>query len=165
MPRPINETLDELSVQAETKATQVRSSFARYFFLAALAGAFIGVAVVLLLSVSAPLVATSSPAAKLVQGAVFGVALTLVVFAGAELFTGNAMVMVQGLAAGRVRTRDLVAVWIASLVGNFAGSIGFAAVVHGGGTMKGPGATLVASVVQAKDAVTGPQLFWRSVLC
>jgi nitrite transporter NirC len=165
MPSPINETLDELSVQAETKATQVRSSFARYFFLSALAGAFIGVAVVLLLSVSAPLVATSSPAAKLVQGAVFGVALTLVVFAGAELFTGNAMVMVQGLMAGRVRARDLVAVWIASLVGNFAGSIGFAALVHGGGTMKGPGATLVASVVQAKDAVTGPQLFWRSVLC
>jgi nitrite transporter NirC len=165
VPVPINETIDELSTQAGTKATQVRANLARYLFLAALAGAFVGVAVVLLLSVSAPLVATSSPAAKLVQGAVFGIALTLVVFAGAELFTGNAMVMIQGVASRRVRMTDLIAVWVASLVGNFAGSIGFAALVHGGGTLKGPGANLVASMVQTKDAVTGPQLFWRSVLC
>jgi nitrite transporter NirC len=31
--------------------------------------------------------------------------------------------------------------------------------------MSGPGATLVASVVKAKDSAAGPQLFWRSVLC
>ena len=52
----------------------------------------------LLISVSAPFVAAGSPAAKLVQGGVFGIALTLVVFAGAELFTGN----VDGDAAGLV---------------------------------------------------------------
>jgi nitrite transporter NirC len=165
VPVPIDETLEELVAQAGTKAKQVRTHLARYIFLSALAGAFVGVAVVLLLSVSAPLVATSSPAAKLVQGAVFGVALTLVVFAGAELFTGNAMVMIQGLASRRIRVRDLLAVWVASLVGNLAGSIGFAALVHGGGTLKGPGANLVASIVQTKAALTGPQLFWRSVLC
>lgn len=165
MPIPINETVEDLVTQAASKAREVRTHLARYVFLSALAGAFVGVAVVLLLSVSAPMVAASSPLAKLAQGAVFGVALTLVVFAGAELFTGNAMVMLQGLASKRVRVTDLLAVWVASLVGNFAGSIGFAALVHGGGTLKGPGATLVASIVRAKDAATGPQLFWRSVLC
>jgi nitrite transporter NirC len=97
---------------------------------------------------------------------VFGVALTLVVFAGAELFTGNAMVMLQGLVARRVRVRDLFAVWVASLVGNFVGSVAFAAVVHGGGTLSGgPGAAMIGAVTKAKDAATGPQLFWRSVLC
>jgi nitrite transporter NirC len=165
LPIPIPETTDDLVVQAEVKAKQVRHSLGRYLWLSALAGVFVGVAVVLLISVSAPLVAAGSPMAKLVQGAVFGVALTLVVFAGAELFTGNAMVMTQGLKAGRVRPFDVAAVWAASLVGNFVGAIGFAAVVHGGGTLKGPGATLVASIVQTKDAATGPQLFWRSVLC
>ena len=86
------------------------------------------------------------PFAKLVQGAVFGVALTLVVFAGAELFTGNAMVMLQGLAAGRVRPTQLLGVWAASLIGNVAGSIGFAALVHGAGTLHaGSGGKLVAS--------------------
>jgi nitrite transporter NirC len=141
----------------------------------ALAGAFVGVAVVLLASVAGPLVATASPAAKLVQGAVFGVALTLVVFAGAELFTGNVMYMLQGLAAGAVGIAGVLAVWAASLVGNLVGSIGFAAMVNAGGTLgaaagapagkMGPGEALIAGAVAAKNAASGPQLFWRSVLC
>jgi nitrite transporter NirC len=103
---------------------------------------------------------------KLVQGAVFGIALTLVVFAGAELFTGNAMTMVQGIRAGTVRPRDVAAVWVASLVGNLIGSVAFAAIVHAGGTLNGgPGEKLVQAMVTAKDAATGPQLFWRAVLC
>jgi nitrite transporter NirC len=88
-----------------------------------------------------------------------------VVFAGAELFTGNVMVMVQGLMARRVRPFDALGVLVVSLVGNLVGSIGFAALVHGGGSLTGPGADLVAKVVAAKDALTGPQLLWRAILC
>lgn len=165
MPSTIPATADDLAVQSEAKAEQVRHDLGRYLFLSVLAGAFVGVAVVLLISVSAPLVAGGSPLAKLVQGSVFGIALTLVVFAGAELFTGNAMVMMMGRMAGRVRTIDVAAVWAASLLGNLVGSLGFAVLVHGGGTLTGPGAALVATVTKAKDAATGPQLFWRAVLC
>jgi nitrite transporter NirC len=164
MPIPVADALDESADLAVTKARQVRA-LPRYLASSALAGVFVGVAVVLLLSVAGPLAASTSPATKLVQGAVFGVALTLVVFAGAELFTGNVMVMVHGVWARRVSPAQLAAVWVASLAGNFIGSIGFAALVHGGGTLTGPGGDLVAAVVKAKDAATGPQLFWRSVLC
>lgn len=165
MPIPVPEALDESADLAVSKAAQARRALPRYLASSALAGVFVGVAVVLLLSVAGPLAASTSPATKLVQGAVFGVALTLVVFAGAELFTGNVMVMVHGLWAHRVSPAQLVAVWVASLAGNFAGSIGFAALVHAGGTLTGPGGDLVAAVVKAKDAATGPQLFWRSALC
>jgi nitrite transporter NirC len=51
------------------------------------------------------------------------------------------------------------------LFGNLVGSIALAALVHGGGTLKGDGAALVTAVTDAKDALTGPQLFWRAVLC
>jgi nitrite transporter len=165
MPIPVTTAVEEMSSQAETKAAQVRD-LPRYMWSSALAGAFVGVAVVLLLSVAAPLVAAGSPMSKLVQGSVFGVALTLVVFAGAELFTGNAMVMLQGLLTGKVSVGELLAVWMASLVGNLAGSIGFAALVYGGGTLAtGPTTKLIASVIKSKSLLTGPQLFWRSVLC
>jgi nitrite transporter NirC len=164
MPIPVADALDESADLAVTKARQVRA-LPRSLASSALAGVFVGVAVVLLLSVAGPLAASTSPATKLVQGAVFGVALTLVVFAGAELFTGNVMVMVHGVWARRGSPAQLAAVWVASLAGNFIGSIGFAALVHGGGTLTGPGGDLVAAVVKAKDAATGPQLFWRSVLC
>jgi nitrite transporter NirC len=174
MPIPIPEALDESAALARTKSLQVRR-LPRYLASSALAGAFVGIAVVLLASVAGPFTAASSPAAKLVQGAVFGVALTLVVFAGAELFTGNVMVMLQGLTARTVGVGAVLAVWAASLIGNLIGSIGFAAIVNGGGTLSaavgspagkmGPGEALIAAAIAAKNAATGPQLFWRSVLC
>lgn len=174
MPIPVSEALDESAVLAEAKAEQVRR-LPRYLVNAAFAGAYVGVAVVLLLSVAGPLASGKSAATKLVQGSVFGIALTLVVFAGAELFTGNVMYMLQGLVAGTVSAAALLAVWAASLVGNLVGSIGFAAMVNAGGTLgaaagspagrMGPAEALIAAAVKAKNAATGPQLFWRSVLC
>jgi nitrite transporter NirC len=172
MPIPVSEALDESAVLAEAKAEQVRR-LPRYLVNAAFAGAYVGVAVVLLLSVAGPLASGKSAATKLVQGSVFGIALTLVVFAGAELFTGNVMYMLQGLAAGTVGAAELAAVWVASLVGNLLGSIGFAAMVNAAGTLHagaapgkpGAGEALVKSILDTKMAATGGQLFWRSVLC
>lgn len=165
MPVPIDAALDAHADLSVTKATQ-SGRIARYLFASALAGVYIGVAVVLLISVSAPLVATNSAAAKLVQAAVFGLALTLVVFAGAELFTGNVMVMLQGLADRRVRFASTLNVLVLSLVGNLIGSVALAGLVFGAGTFTaGPGSALIESLVSAKSSAPGPQLFWRAVLC
>jgi nitrite transporter NirC len=164
MPIPIPEALDDHVALAVAKARQALD-LPRYLLSSALAGAYVGFAIVLLVSVSAPLAASGSPAAKLVQAAVFGLALTLVVFAGAELFTGNAMVMLQGWWAKAVRPGQVALVWVASLVGNVVGSLLLALVVHAGGSLAGPGASLVATITATKDAAAGPQLFWRAVLC
>lgn len=164
MPIAITQALDEAATAAATKVSQARG-VPRYLVLSAYAGAFVGVAVVLLVTVSAPLAAARSPMTTLVQGAVFGIALTLIVFAGAELFTGNAMTLVHGLYARSVTIRDLAVVWALSLAGNLIGSVGFAALVHGGGTLSSGGDRLVATIVASKSAATGPQLFWRAVLC
>src|SRR5215218_2809347 len=164
MPIPLPEAVTEANALAGTKRDAV-SSLPRYLCSAVLAGAFVGVAVVLLASVSGPLLAAASPWTKLVQGAVFGIALTLVVFAGAELFTGNVMVMAHGLIARRVRWAAALAVLVVSLIGNFVGSVGFAVLVNAGGSLAGPGADLIATAVAAKDALTGTQLLWRAVLC
>lgn len=164
MPVPVPEALGDHAALAVTKARQARD-LPRYLLSALLAGAYVGLAIVLLVSVSAPLVAAGSASAKLVQAGVFGLALTLVVFAGAELFTGNAMVMLQGWWSRSVRPAEVALVGVASLIGNVLGSVLLAVVVHAGGTLTGPGADLVASITATKDAVAGPQLFWRAVLC
>ena len=164
MPIPVPEAVGDHTALAETKAAGSRRAL-RYLWSSVLAGVYVGMAIVLLISVSAPLAATGNAAAKLVQAAVFGLALTLVVFAGAELFTGNAMVMLQGWWQRRVGPADVGRVWGLSIVGNVVGSLVFAAVVHAGGTLAGPGASLIATVTASKDAAAGPQLFWRAVLC
>lgn len=172
MPISIPEALGEAQQLARVKSSDVRK-MPRYLLSSVLAGAYVGVAVVLLLSIAGPLFAAGSPFTKLIQGAVFGIALTLVVFAGAELFTGNNMFMIQGWLGGTVRLRDLGAVWLASLVGNVVGSIGFAGLVHAGGTIAAgatadtpaPAQGLLTAIIDAKNLATGPQLFMRAVLC
>src|SRR3954454_7607377 len=173
MPIPVPDAVEEAAVQSAAKADAVKS-LPRYLVASMLGGAYIGVAIVLLASTAGPLAAAQSPATKLVAGGVFGIALTLVVFAGAELFTGNVMVMLAGMFRGTVRLRDVVVVNVCSLVGNAVGSVAFAAMVHGSGVLhtggapgatSGPGQDMIAALVKGKIAASGDQLFWRAVLC
>src|SRR5947209_17246448 len=118
MPIAVTEALEANEQAAVAKAKQAKDSLLRYLVVSMFAGAFVGVAVLLLLMVSSAMIAAKSPETKLIQGAVFGIALTLVVFAGAELLTGNVMVMIQGLMRRTVTVLDVGVVWAGSLVGN-----------------------------------------------
>jgi nitrite transporter NirC len=172
VPIPIPEAIAESAELARAKAAGV-IRLPRFLVAAMLAGAYIGIGIVVLAAAAGPFLAAGSPAAKLVSGAVFGVALTLCVLAGAELFTGNVMIMLQGVLARTVGPVELLLVWAATLVGNLGGSLLFAWMVDKGGTLyaktaagaPGPAGALIDAAVKAKNAATGPQLFWRAVLC
>jgi nitrite transporter len=172
VPIPIPEAIDESAESAKAKAANV-TRLPRFLVAALLAGAYIGIGIVVLAACAGPFLSAGSPAAKLVSGAVFGIALTLCVMAGAELFTGNVMIMLQGLIAGTVTAAELFLVWVATLVGNLGGSLLLAWMVNNGGTLyaktatgaPGPAGALIDAAVKAKNAATGPQLFWRAVLC
>lgn len=95
----------------------------RMFALAVLAGAFIAMG-----AVFATTVTTGGSGAlpfglvKLAGGLVFCLGLILVVVAGAELFTGNNLI-VMAWAGGKVSTRQLLRNWIVVYLGNFVGSV------------------------------------------
>jgi len=69
--------------------------------------------------------------ARLLAGLVFSLGLILVVVAGAELFTGDNLV-VMAWASRRLSTMRLLWVWLIVYVGNFVGSIATAALVYAG---------------------------------
>jgi nitrite transporter NirC len=172
VPVPIPEALSVQADSARSKIAELRRP-GRYLLSSALAGAYIGMAVVLLLAVTGPLNAAQSPWTKLVQGVVFGIALTAVVFAGGELSTGNMMTMVQGMFARRRGVGAGFAVIAGSFVGNLVGSVVFAWLVHESGILQtgaapghaAPAAALLAATIKAKAAETGAMLFFRGVLC
>lgn len=172
MPLPMSDALAAQAEAAESKFLEFRRP-GRYLVSSALAGAYIGIAVVLLLAVTGPLNAAASPWTKLVQGLVFGIALTAVVFAGAELSTGNMMTMVQGMMFRGGGVGAVVAVIVGSFVGNLIGSVAFAWLVHESGVLQtggtpghaAPAAALLATTLKAKIAETGGMLFFRGVLC
>jgi nitrite transporter NirC len=172
VPISASEALDLQAAAAAEKFEQARRPH-RYLLSSMLAGAHIGVAVVLLIMASAPLAAASSPFAKLVQGLVFGVALTLVVFAGSELSTGNMMTMAHGIARRRTGIPAAALVIALSFVGNLLGSALFGWLVHesgvlGSGAAPGkaaPGSALLSTIIRAKIGESDAQLFFRGVLC
>ena len=57
------------------------------------------------------------------MGASFGIALSLVIIAGAELFTGNNFVMTVGLLNKKVSFYYTIKLWIICYIGNLIGSI------------------------------------------
>ena len=60
---------------------------------------------------------------RLLTGLVFSVGLILVVVGGAELFTGNNLI-VMAWASGKVKTRAVLLNWVVAFIGNFVGAIG-----------------------------------------
>ena len=77
---------------AKKKFGFLDTSLGGYLLLSAMAGIYLGFGIALIFSLGGPLAAAGSPFVKLIMGASFGIALTLVIFAGSELFTGNNMV-------------------------------------------------------------------------
>ena len=95
--------------------------------LSVLAGAFIAFGAVFATTVTA---GTGLPygVSRLLTGLVFSAGLVMVIIAGAELFTGN-NIIVMAWASGKVKTRALLLNWFLSFTGNFVGAIATAALV------------------------------------
>ena len=105
---------------AENKANMV---WWRQFLLAIMAGLFIGLA-----GNGASITAYSVPAAgmsKMLSGVLFGTGLILVLMAGAELFTGNSLMLI-GVAEKKIRISAMLRNWVIVYIGNFIGGVGLA---------------------------------------
>jgi formate/nitrite transporter len=125
----INVSLDSLlppEVAARVEDIGVKKGnldFLSMFMLAVLAGAFIAFGAVFCTTVvTAVADKVGFGITKLLGGLVFSLGLILVVVAGAELFTGNNL-LVMATASGKLPVSKLGWNWLVLYVGNFAGSI------------------------------------------
>lgn len=100
----------------------------RLFVLAVLAGAFIALGANFSLVVTAGN-GLAPGVARLLGGLVFSLGMILVVVAGAELFTGDTLLVIA-YASRRIGTRALLRTWCIVYLGNFAGASGTALLVY-----------------------------------
>lgn len=158
------ETLDNFAAVAEKKAAVIRKHPLPFLVSAMMAGAYVGLGIILIFSVGATL---DPSLRRLVMGASFGIALTLVIFAGSDLFTGHTMFMTIGRLRRRVTTADLAASWTLSWLGNLAGAAALAwlFVAGGGGALLSDGAPLLQKAAAAKMNAPAMELFARAILC
>ncbi|HOA25555.1 MAG TPA: formate transporter FocA [Aggregatilineales bacterium] len=116
----------EMAERAETVGVKKAGlDFWTMFLLSVLAGAFIALGAVF--STTATAITPGGAAlpfgvGKVLGGLVFSLGLILVVVAGAELFTGNNLI-VMAWASGKVTTAKLLRNWVIVYIGNFIGSV------------------------------------------
>jgi formate transporter len=115
--------------------------FLKTFMLAVLAGAFIALGAIFATTVSASGIPVTAPDGtvmyntslpygliRLIAGLVFSLGLILVVVGGAELFTGNNLIIIAW-ASGKVTGVKVLRNWIIVYIGNFIGAVGTAGIM------------------------------------
>lgn len=127
----------EMATRAEYLGVRkAEMPFLKMFMLAVLAGAFIALGAIFATTIGAGSMAITGASGevafstalpygvtRLLMGLVFCLGLILVVVGGAELFTGNNLI-VMAWASGKVTSSALLRNWAIVYLGNFVGSIG-----------------------------------------
>ncbi len=157
----------EIARLVETRGvTKARGAIVPTFMLGILAGAFIALGAVL-----STVVATGSSLGigptRWLAGFAFSLGLILVVVAGAELFTGNNLV-VMSLVDGHITTLQLLRNWAVVFAGNFVGAVSVVLMVWlGEGWSLGEGEVGVSalSIAATKTSLSFEVVFVRGVLC
>ncbi len=138
--------------------------FLKLLMLAVLAGVFIGFGAAFY-TVVVTNEGVGYGVARLLGGAAFSLGLVLVVVGGAELFTGNNLI-VMAWADKRISTGELLRNWGVSYVGNAIGGVALAFAVYGSGVLDpgAAGATAI-RIAESKLALSPLEAFLRGALC
>lgn len=131
--------------------------------LALLAGAFIGFGAAFWCIAMAGADPGFGPH-RVLGGVVFALGLILVVVGGAELFTGNAL-MVMAAVDRRITLAALLRNWGVVYLGNLGGAVGLALAFGLSGLLDGPMGDVAAKAAGTKAALPALEAFVRGALC
>lgn len=156
-----------LEQQAENVAIgKTKLEPGRCFALSILAGMMIGMGATFMLFVKAD-ATLSFAVSQILGGLCFSLGLICVIVAGAELFTGNALMVCAALSK-KISWGALVKNWVIVYVGNLVGSLLLVAILVGANTAgMGSGAVGAAMVntAYAKINMGWGTIFFRGIMC
>jgi len=159
-PAEIKEAVEKVGVK------KANLPFLVSFMLAIVAGGGIGFGA-LYYTIVASDPTLSFATARVVGGLVFSLGLTLVLIGGAELFTGNNLI-VMGWASGKVSTRTMLRNWAIVYLGNFVGALGLIVLVYHSHHLDMNDGRIGLSVLSTATGKIRPDwatLFFKGVLC
>ena len=159
-----HESIDHFANFADGKVKALKRNPSGFFIGAMMAGAYVGFGIILIFILGSD---ADPQSRKLIMGASFGIALTLVVFAGSELFTGHNMYMPLGWFKKRITGSDLIVVWVTVWLGNLAGSafVGGLFVLGGASGIVDVSDSFVNHVAGGKMNAPAVELLARGMLC
>jgi formate transporter len=159
----------QMAAKAEdVGVTKAGMSAVRTLSLAVLAGAFIGLGAMFATTVTAGSAdAIPFGLAKLIAGIAFSLGLILVVVAGAELFTGNNLI-VMAWAERRIPIRRVLRNWVLVYAGNLVGAVATVLLIYASKQYQfGDGAVgaNALAIAQAKTSLGFGQAVALGIMC
>ena len=157
---------DELALvinAGKAKVSFLNNNLLGYFLASCLAGIYVGFGIVLIFTIGG--VIDGSPFTKVIMGISFGIALSLVIAAGAELFTGNNFIMTLGLLNRSVTISDTVRVWVICFIGNWIGSIVLALLFYYSNLAVNDISEFISAAAATKMGLSPVELILRGMLC
>ena len=148
-------------------AAKADRDYVTLIVLGLLAGAFIALGAVFMTVVLTGSEGLPWGVARLLAGLVFSLGLILVILGGAELFTGDSL-MIVACASRRLGIASLLRAWMLVYLGNIGGAMGTAAIVFLAGQYgfnAGAVGKTALAIASAKAALPTMQLFFLAVVC
>ncbi|WP_335871648.1 formate/nitrite transporter family protein [Bacillus sp. 2205SS5-2] len=162
----MNDGIRQCTELALKKKRILEGSVVNYLVRAALAGVYIGFAIILCFKLGESFRLVDSPAIYLMTSIFFGIALLLIIYGDAELFTGNTMYFSISTLRKETSWRDLVSNWLACYCGNILGALFFTAIFIGTGLFSDISENhLLFYFAEKKMHGTTLELVFRSILC
>ncbi len=159
------EEIKKVSSAAQAKGALLKASPIKYLLSSALAGMYVGLGILLIFTIGGLLSQADSPAVKIIMGTSFGIALSLVIMAGSELFTGNNLIMTIGRMEKQVTISEVFTIHILSFIGNLLGSFLLAALFILSGLGQGSTAMMMVKIAHSKVSLPWMELLARGILC
>ena len=158
-----NDEVNVVAKVAEGKIKFLKTNPIGYFIASMLAGMYVGFGIILIFTIGG--LSSGAPYTKILMGASFGIALSLVIMAGSELFTGNNMIMTMGIAKKSVTLKDVIKLSVICFLGNLVGSILLAILFWSAGLSTGQVGEFIANTAAAKMNIDFIPLLVRGILC
>lgn len=136
-----------------------------YFISSMLAGMFVSCGSFVTFVMGTPLKEAGDPMLKAVMAFCFASALSLVIAAGSELFTGNNLVMAGASLLKAVSWMGTVKIWVVCYIGNLAGSLLSVGMFQLTGVPEGAVGAHFAAAAETKMGLSAMQMFTRGILC
>ncbi len=163
----LNNPLRVIEIAENAAETKLKRPFGKLAVAGILAGVYIamGGTLSLIVGYGFPEITAANPAMqRLLSGAMFPLGLILVVFAGAELFTGNNAVLIPGLMNRRYGIGAVLRNWVIVYFCNFIGVLFFAyAMVYKAGLLSGIWKDAIVSMAEIKTSMPWSQVFLRGI--
>lgn len=160
------EEFNRVSTTGKEKVKFLKEKPLGFFVSSMVAGMFISFGSFVSMTAGGLFTAGGFGVPKFVAALLFSAALSLVIMAGCELFTGSHLYMGAAMFQKKVSVKDALVLWLVCFVGNLAGSLILCVLFELAGCMANPDvAGYFAALAVSKTALGVDVMIIRGILC